>query len=358
MITRLQEIDAKHEQMRALLAEANASAVWLRRPRNIAWFTAGLDSTIAAESETGVYSLFITPEKRFLYTDNIEATRLRAEDDVESLGFEVSEYPWHVGPPPMSVEHPSDHDGAIEARIAALRQVLNENEQQRYRDLGRDTSIALETAARAVRPGDTEYQIAARLDAACKARGGQAVVNLIGVDERINRFRHPLATGATVRQIAMLVVCMRRYGLIASATRFIHFGPIAPEVAERFEKVAAIDAAVIAASRPGRTLGEIFADLQAAYAAQDEGDQWRLHHQGGTTGYSGREHFARPGDTITLLAGQACAWNPSIVGAKSEDTILIGQDGFEFLTRASADWPQIEVASGGRVISRPSILAL
>ncbi|MEO8396109.1 MAG: hypothetical protein ABI700_24155, partial [Chloroflexota bacterium] len=47
------------------------------------------------------------------------------------------------------------------------------------------------------------------------------------------------------------------------------------------------------------------------------------------------ERSAMPGDTRVIEAGQAFACKPSIVGCKSEDTILIGRNGFEIVTQAS-----------------------
>jgi antitoxin VapB len=51
------------------------------------------------------------------------------------------------------------------------------------------------------------------------------------------------------------------------------------------------------------------------------------------------------------------AWNPSITGAKSEDTILVGNDGNENVT-AIPGWPAITVKVDGRVVERPDILEI
>ncbi len=56
-----------------------------------------------------------------------------------------------------------------------------------------------------------------------------------------------------------------------------------------------------------------------------------------------------------LLANQVVAWNPSITGAKSEDTALITEDGPQVLTR-SGDWPEIGVELPAGEINRPAIL--
>jgi antitoxin VapB len=52
---------------------------------------------------------------------------------------------------------------------------------------------------------------------------------------------------------------------------------------------------------------------------------------------------------------QAYAWNPSITGTKSEDTMLVGDDGNEVIT-AMPGWPTIELKLDGKTIQRPAIL--
>lgn len=354
---RLEEINLKHDRLRALLERRGASALWLRRTRNLAWFTAGADASIPVDSESGMYSILVTPEKRVVYTSNIEATRLRGEELFQDLGFEYAEFPWHVGDAPSASGLITD-DGEVEADLQALRWVLTEGEQERFRALGRDCADALDEAIRAVRPGDTEFELAARLDAACRRREGLAIVNLVATDERISRYRHPLPTRKRLERYAMIVVCMRRGGLIVAGTRLAYIGRAPAELHEKNRRVAAVDAAAIAATRPGRTLGEVFADIQAAYAAQGEDGQWQHHHQGGLIAYIARERVATPGDATPIVEGQAFAWNPSIVGCKSEDTLLLTRSGFEIVTAAPPSFPVVEVEVGGQVIRRPGILEL
>ena len=354
-MNRIDEINAKHDLLRRLLLEHGADAIWLQRTRNIGWITAGADASIPADSDTGAYSVLVTGDKRIVYTTNIEAPRIQAEEALQDLGFEYHIFPWHAGEEPHAPHLLSDLSSTVEEQIQQFRVILLEGEQERYRQLGQDAAAALEEAINAARPGDTEFAVAARLDAACRARGGLAVVNLVASDERISRFRHPLATSKQVEKYLMMVVCMRRGGLVVAGTRLVYFGSLPAEIAEKAQKVAAIDAAVIAATQPGRALNVTFADLQAAYAAQGEADQWQFHHQGGPTGYNSREWIVTAADTRPAQPGMAFAWNPSIVGCKSEDTILLQADGFELVSAASADWPVIEVEVNGQVIQRPGI---
>ena len=357
-MNRLDEINAKHDLLRGLLAEHQADALWLGHTRNVAWFTAGADSSIPVDSDNGAYNILITADKRVIYTDNIEVTRLRAEEDFESLGFEFHEFPWYAREEPSVAHLISDSIAVIESQLQQFRVVLTPDEQERYRTLGRDAAAALDEAIRAVRPGDTEFEMAARLDAACRARGAVATVNLVATDERISQFRHPLATFKRLEKYAMIVVCMRRGGMVVAGTRLAYIGSLPAEIAEKARKVAYIDAAVMAATRPGRAHSAVFADLQAAYAAQGEDGQWQNHHQGGPAGYASREWIVTPTDERVVQAGSTYAWNPSIVGCKSEDTILVNADGFEVVSAAPADWPVIPVEIGGQVINRPGIIEL
>jgi antitoxin VapB len=355
-MNRIDEINFKHDQVRELLKRHNTAALWLTQTRNIAWMTAGADASIPTDDNAGAYSLLVTAESIRVLTTNIEATRLRAEENFAGLGFDFGEFPWYSGGPQV----PDDHmvDTSIADEIQALRLVLTESEQERFRQLGKETAGALDDAIRAVKPGDTEFMIAARLDAACRARGGLAVVNLIATDERISQFRHPLATKKHLDKYVMIVVCNRKGGLVVSGTRLAHFGALPSELAEKARKVAAIDAAVMVATRPGRSHADVFKDLQAAYAAQGEADQWQNHHQGGPAGYNAREFIVTPDDDSVVQAGVAYAWNPSVVGCKSEDTILVNNGGFEIVSQAGSNWPMIEVEVEGQTVKRPGIIEM
>jgi Xaa-Pro aminopeptidase len=178
----------------------------------------------------------------------------------------------------------------------------------------------------------SEYQIAALLSSETMARGVLPIVNLIATDERVYRYRHPLPTDKKLDKYAMLVLCGRKWGLVCSITRLIHFGPAPEDLQERILATAQVNAALIKATCPGRSLGEVFAQEQETYAKLGYPDEWQKHHQGGLTGYESREFLAVPGSQELVTAGQAFAWNPSIAGAKVEDTILVGAVRNEIIT--------------------------
>ena len=356
-MNRVEEINYKHDQLRQLLAARGADGLLLRRTRNIAWFTAGADASIPLDTDYGAYSVLVTPNSRVIVTDTIEETRLQGEEHLNDLGFEFDISPWYAMNPRTTTTMLSD-DGDVDGAVRRLRRVLLPAEHARLRVLGQDATAALEEAARATQPGDNEHDMAARIAAAARRRHGIAIVALVGTDERISRYRHPVVADKRLERYGMLIICMRREGLVVSCTRLVHVGPTPQELQDKLQKVATIDARVIAATRPGRTLGQVFDDLTSFYADVGEADQWKLHHQGGLAGYAPREIVATPGDPTVIEAGMMAAWNPSIVGAKSEDTVLITEDGFDIVSQASASWPKIDVSVNGQLIQRPGILEL
>jgi len=117
-----------------------------------------------------------------------------------------------------------------------------------------------------------------------------------------------------------------------------------------------VDVAVNFSTQPGKTLGEMFKVIEGAYTDNGFRGEQAFHHQGGSTGYAGREVFAVPDSNVRVLENQAFAWNPSITGVKSEDTILCTKDGIEWITTMSADWPKTRGVFGDRWVDRPDIL--
>jgi antitoxin VapB len=137
----------------------------------------------------------------------------------------------------------------------------------------------------------------------------------------------------------------------------VHFGRVPEELNRKAAACARVDAEFITSTRPGRTLGQIFQRGVDAYRDNGYADEWKLHHQGGLAGYEPREQFGVPGSGVMAALGQAYAWNPSIKGVKSEDTILVGAEENEVITTTPA-LPTLHVDVQGKTLMRPAILEI
>ncbi len=189
------------------------------------------------------------------------------------------------------------------------------------------------------------------------SRGVEPIVKMVGVDERLAHFRHPLPTDQRLRRQAMLVLAGRRWGLVACVTRMVYFGRMPEELHQKELAVARVDAHFIAATRPGRRLDQVLQEGIDAYQFYGYPAEWRQQEQGGLVGYQPRELVATLGLGEQVQAGQAYAWSPAVLGVRSEDTILVGEQDNEIIT-AIPRWPAIRVNVKGRTIDRPKILEI
>jgi Xaa-Pro aminopeptidase len=270
----MRAVDEKRERVRTLLQAMGLQAVLLRTVASFAWATDGAASYINLASSEGEASLLVTLEQAYLLTNNIEAPRLQQEEQLQEQGWNFKVTPWYrqadlIGLLTRGLKLGADvaYSGAVDLStpLARLRADLTPAEGERFRALGRDCAAAMDESVRAVRPGMSELEIAALLGSASQKRGALPIVNLIATDERIFAFRHPLPTAKKVERYAMLILCGRRQGLVCSLTRFVHFGPLPDELRRKAESVAAVDAAFIHATRPGRRVRDVFQAGVAAY---------------------------------------------------------------------------------------------
>lgn len=315
-------------------------AVLLGLPANFAWYTGGADNRVDPSVPLGVAAVLVTPDAEYVVTDNIEAARMREE---QTTGFEVVEYPWYekasplyrelAGGATLGTDFPLEGARDVSEEVAPLRYVLDAEAIELYRRAGAETAAAMGEAAASVSVGMTEYEAGAELVAACRRRGLTTSVTLVAADDRIARYRHPLPHGDTIQRRVMLVVCAERAGLYVSLTRIVDFEEPDEELAQRQAACKKILRRMREeATRPGRTLADAFTDCRSFYAEVGFPYEWRSHHQGGMAGYAAREIIATPETRQEIQVGQAFAWNPSITGAKAEETFVLTGDGPEVVT--------------------------
>jgi hypothetical protein len=347
---------AKRAPLLELLDRRGASALVLRSHAAVAWVLDGTRTHISLAGDP-IAAMIVRRDGDELRVFANEADRMLDEELGDGGpggpgglgGLEIVRVPWHELLVPSGLDALDEADVAADLRAA--RASLLPGELQRYRALGREVAGALTDAADPADPADTERAVAARLAGDLVARGIDPLVTLVAGRARLGH-RHPLPTGSPLGDRAMLVVCGRRHGLVANATRWVRFGPADPAEADAMRRILDVEAAFLDATVPGTTLGDAFAAGVAAYAANGFApDEWTRHHQGGAAGYAGRDPRAVPGIGDVIQLNQPFAWNPSAPAAKVEDTVLVGPDGIEVLT-VDPEWPTVRVGA----LARPAEL--
>src|SRR5918992_1281938 len=292
----------RHDRLSRLMERHGLDAVVLRRPANFAWYTGGANTKVDHVAPEGVADLIVGRDSPLVLTSTIEAPRMRSE---QTPDLEVVEYPWHedrldalrqiVGDARLGSDMGLPGTVDLSDEIARLRRTLDPDAVESLCAIGAAATAAMAEASAAVEPGMTEHEAA-----------------------------------ATLERRAMLVASAEGRGLYANLTRIVELDEPDPELARRQRACEEILARMRdEATRPGRTVAEAFADCRRFYADAGFPEEWRLHHQGGLTGYASRELIATPATDAVIEAGQAFAWNPSIAGAKAEETFVLTESGTE-----------------------------
>jgi Xaa-Pro aminopeptidase len=369
------EIAEKTGRLAAALAAEGLGGVLLGAQHNFAWLTAGGRSGVDLSREPGACALLVRADgRRFVLASRIEMARM-LEEELAGLEFEPVEYGWEEekastsfvadlaaslleGASALGSDLPAGPGlKVVESAVARCRYSLTPPEQERFHRLGRDAGEVVGEFAKSLEPGETESEVARRLNDALAARGMHSVVTLVAADERLPKYRHPVPTERAWERVLMLVTCARRGGLVASLTRIVCAGTVPEELSRRTRAVAHVNARLLAATRPGAVGSELFRTVADAYAEEGFAGEERLHHQGGACGYRTRDWVAHPASAEVVRTDQAFAWNPSITGTKAEETCFASADGVEILTTSPA-WPQIPVRLDGREYNCPDVLAL
>ncbi|MDZ7956447.1 MAG: M24 family metallopeptidase [Aulosira sp. DedQUE10] len=360
-----QEISLKLELIRQTLNETEAQGLRLRGTDWFAWATAGGSNTVLLTAETGVAEVLVTAQDAWVLTDEIEAQRLQNEE--LPANFQLHVNPWAdintreafvrdaIGGGIVLSDRPLSHvEKQLPASLLIHKRMLLSSELERYRQVGRKASEAMTEILKVAKPTWTEYQLAGAGAEALWARGLHPALTLVAGDRRLPLYRHATATKEEIGKEAMMVFCARGYGLYANLTRFVCFGKLPDEHAKLHRHIREIEAPALNLCQPGTSLNTVYETLAQTYQQHGFPHAIRQHHQGGTTGYLAREIVANPTTTDTLAQNMAVAWNPSLVGAKIEDTFVILEDGkLENLT-FDVDFPHVEVE--GRL--RPVVLEM
>jgi antitoxin VapB len=366
---RARRLQSALDRLRALIDVTGVAGIVLTRPGPVAWATGGMNPPIDRTASVDTVWLIVTPSTATLVVTEVEAPRIRAELIVAGVGMNAVSW-WDADAFVAAAAEAADADpnqlGSdghpafghnLDHQLTAARLPLSDAERDDLRDLGRDAAGAVEQALQVWQPGEADRDIAARVAASAERTGADAPCLLVGGDDRLRSFRHPVADGARPQQVVMAVLVARRGGLHVALTR--HAATTSdPELDRALAACRTIHRDTLRVCAPGATYGDALDTLAAGYANAAAPGQWRDHYQGGPIGFGQREFEIAPVQSDSpwwseaISAGTAMAWNPSLPGgAKDEDTYLIGASGLELVT-TTGEWPTVDDDD----LPRPAVL--
>lgn len=292
------------DKLLSWLQTSEYDGVILGRRDNFKWITEENANAVVTNAEVGVAHLLIEKDGSVtVAVDSSDCPRMEAEQN--ALGAKGMLIPWYESFEAHLKDYIGDRTFAsdtgivgtdnVQSDLINVRMQLSEKERKRYRKIGQECAGIVEGVAMNARPGQTEQEIADKIRTGCIANG-------------------------------------------ISMTRMVYFVPVPEEIKGRMQKTQKIFAAMQNLMKDGMSYQTYFRKIQELYAKEGCPEEWKMHHQGGPTGYGCREFVVTPVIGGRIRNNQAYAWNPTIVGTKCEETTFLTDNGVEIFTRTKV-WP-------------------
>ncbi len=359
------------EHARGRLADVaerfSGRALVLSSSAAVAWATGAISAPIDRVAAIDPVWVVYRDGEMTLVASSVEAERLGADFDLEELGFSCVSAPWYEAhahrrraEDVAGADCASDVEGlGVDATFEFTRARLGlcSAEIDVLSGLSRVACDAVEGVLSRWRPGEmNDREIAASVSRHLETFGADAVCLIVGADERLRRFRHPVMCGDVPRRSVMVVVVARALGLHVALTRL---ASVENEIDQSlFERCEVVSERVRDATRVGATWGDVYTALAQGYREVGQAQAWREHFQGGPIGYAQREFELSPESSQSpwwrepIAAGCATAFNPSLAGgAKIEDTYVVGGDALTCLT-STPRWPRLTSETSGADVLR------
>jgi Xaa-Pro aminopeptidase len=364
-----EEIRVKLDRIFSIMEEDNLKAIVLKRHANFSWLTGGAINVLCTAQDTGVTTLLITKDKKYVITSNIEAPRMEIDEKVKERGFEIVEYPWYEGNELNVIEdivgdltnvgcdislYPLKD---VSGKINKCRYQLLEPEIDRYISLGEKVSDIIEKVAVSTHPGLYESEIAGEISRNLWRERIEPIGFQVAGDERVFLFRHPIPLMNPVRRLLLISVMARKWGLVTTITRMVYYGNPPDSFLKQYRDTVRIECEMIARTKPGEKAVNILKRAIEVYEELGYKDEWKKHHQGGAMGYYPRDYRIDFSTQDIILENQAFCYNPSISGTKSEDGFIATSKGPIFITYPKR-YPVIELEINGIKFRKPDLLIL
>jgi Xaa-Pro aminopeptidase len=354
------DIEAKQSWVANLLRQVGCEWLLVLEPENFAWLTSGGAARGVADGHD-LPLLFFNAEQRWVLSGNFDSQRL-FDEELDSLGFQLKEWPWHWGRDQLladlcqkrrvACDRPFGECKVVGDQLRKQRRTLTAYEQACFRALGHIISHALEATCRGMATGETEREIAGQLGHRILHRGAFPVVINVAADDRGRNYRLCGYTSASITNHCLVGLTARKYGLCATASRSVSFGPLSDSLRKEYEAACRVSATYAASTWPDAVPAEILNSGRRIYQHTGFEHEWRQCPQGHVTGRGCVELALTPKTTELLQGEWGVTWRASIGGAASCDTYLVNEKGPELITSPQV-WPLRRIRFQGVEFLRP-----
>ena len=349
MRLRSELLEEKKSRVRRWMAAHGFDYVILARRDSFAWFTSGGNNRVFFSSDNGAGILVIGRRRVFLVAESMDCSRIM-DEELDGTGIVPIMIHWYDGGCTVAAlkltsgrvasDIPMTGSEYVFKELLRLHLPLLPIENQRLEMAGREADQAMSSAADKIVPGMTEIEIQGLILGEYGKLGMIPKVVLIGTDERIARYRHPVATGKKLEKTVLLHVAAEHYGLHANITRMICFGAIPGQLSADYDFLNRLQAMIAASLCPGTFFGKILETRRKMMEQYGVLNEYDNHYPGSTTGY-----FIGNADPLInneLVAATQCFdWFLTLTGCKVEELIQAGQDGGRILS-VLGNWPTRE----------------
>jgi antitoxin VapB len=354
----------KERRVHDTLARLGFDSLIITRRDNFAWMTCGGEAVVSHTVPTSPVYLVLTPRRKYAVGYSMDLPRT-VDDAMGGLGYEPVTLPtFGKTPEQVALELATgraaadDHfPGAdnIDPAIVALHEPFTPEEMERYRRAAQGSGAILRELADWVQPGMTERQVLAQAWGRYVAHGFEGVCMFVGSDERIQRYRHAVASDKPIEKAVLLAPAASKWGLHVPASRMVYFGDPPEDIRRRFQAAATMQAAIVASIRPGVRLKSLLDLCFSLFESLGYPEELTNHYHGGPSGYrpSYPERSRDPEAIVT--PNMAFAWYITIKGVKSEELSLVTGQGAS-IQSADPSWPMLDIEYQGRRLAVPGIL--
>lgn len=340
-------IDNAIKRLREYIDKNNIDAVILNRRSSFSWFSQG-ESSMNFYTDFGLVYIYIDKNDAFCYTSNNEAPRI--EKEIFKGTIPVKTFSWAEGPQKniQKLIEGKNINGDFSfpnikedfANIKKLRYSLFDDQIEIAYELGKKSVYILEKTMKNIKAGLKEYQIEAEIRYAFGKENIELPVLLIASDNNLNIYRHPLPTNNMSNERFMAVLCPRYKGVVIALSRIVYFRKRTEEEKKRDEIICKINNMLMNETNIGVNSKTLWDFMIKTYEEEGVKTEYLNHHQGGAIGFESREWILRPNLDETIRENQMIAYNPTLLGTKAEETLLMKGNGKEIITIGN-DFPTL-----------------